>query len=230
MGANEWSACQPASEAAVQPAAAPAPDSAAGAFARILVPIDGSEAAARALAAAVRLARRDGAALALLAIVDLRLTYASEAGIPPADLVNSLRREARSFLLSGSLALPPDLHADELLREGEPAQEIVAAARAWRADLIVLGQTAPAGLGRLLADHTTDAVARRAPCPVLVVQAEPPAPGSPGGRDRRRLPATPTVCRRDGARRRRDHPANHDHRDNDGAATARPATTMKGYR
>lgn len=172
MGTHEWSACQPAA----------APAGATGAFARILVPIDGGAAAARALATAARLAERDGAALALLAVVDLRLTHASEAGIPPADLIASLRREARSFLLRGSLALPPELHADELLREGEPAQEIVAAARAWRADLIVLGQATHTGLGRLLGDRTADAVAQQAPCPVLVVQAAPPVRGAPGRR------------------------------------------------
>jgi nucleotide-binding universal stress UspA family protein len=154
--------------------------SVAGMFSRILVPVDGSEHVKRAVDTAVRLAQRDGAELALLAVVDLRLTYVAEAGILPADLIASLRREAGTFLLNGNLYLPPELHAVDLLREGEPARAIVAAAREWGADLIVLGHAASAGVGRLFADHTAEAVAQRAPCPVLVVQPEEP-PGGVGG-------------------------------------------------
>lgn len=153
-----------------------------GMFSRILVPVDGSEHVKRAVQTATRLAQRDGAELALLAVVDLRLTYVAEAGILPADLVTSLRREARAFLVNGNLYVPSELHAAELLREGEPAQAIVAAARDWRADLIVLGHAASAGVGRLFADHTAESVAQRAPCPVLVVRPEEPNGGVGGWR------------------------------------------------
>jgi nucleotide-binding universal stress UspA family protein len=181
MSEQTWTACEPASEPAVSPDATAAWGAMGGIFSRILVPIDGGEAAARALEAAARLAERDGAELALLAVVDVRLTYAAEAGIPPADLLTSLRREARSFLLNGNLGLPPALHAVEMLREGEPAGEIVAAARAWEADLIVLGQAHHSGLGQLFADRTADTVAHRAPCPVLVVHQGPAAGGAAWG-------------------------------------------------
>jgi nucleotide-binding universal stress UspA family protein len=156
----------------------------AGMFSRILVPVDGSEHVKRAIDTAARLARRDGAELALLAVVDLRLTYVAEAGILPADLMASLRREARAFLLNCTLYLPPELHAAELLREGEPAPAIVAAARDWRADLIVLGHVPCAGVHRFFADHTAETVAQRAPCPVLVVQ---PEGGQGGGGGWRRM-------------------------------------------
>lgn len=153
-----------------------------GAFSRILVPIDGGASSSRALERAAELAQREGAELALLAVADVRLTHASEAGIPPVDLLASLRREARSLLLHASLTLPPAVHAAELLHEGVPADEIVAAARAWRADLIVLGRRGHAGLTRVLAGGTADAVLRRAPCPVLVVRQTPViAPGAAGG-------------------------------------------------
>jgi nucleotide-binding universal stress UspA family protein len=177
MGAESRAGSSVASEPSV---ATGEPGSVAGMFARILVPVDGSEQVKRAIDTAARLAQRDGAELALLAVVDLRLTHVADAGILPADLIASLRREARAFLVHGNLHLPPELHAAELLREGDPAHEIVAAARDWRADLIVLGHAASVGMTRFFADHTAEAVAQRAHCPVLVVQPEG-ARGAVGG-------------------------------------------------
>lgn len=144
-------------------------------FSRILVPIDGSDAAMRAIDTAVRLALRDDAALALLAVVDTRLTSAAEAGILPSELLASLRQEARALLLTVSLSLPPAIHPDEIMREGQPAQEIVTAAQRWRADLIVLGRPPRTPVSRLLAGGTATTVARRAPCPVLFAHAPAPA-------------------------------------------------------
>ena len=146
------------------------PGAKAALFSRILVPVDGRLPARRAVETAGRLALREGAELALLAVADVRLTYTSEAGIPPSELMASLLREARANLINASLYLPRALHADELVREGQPADEIVAAAREWQADLIVLGREGHAGVGRLLANGVAEAVARRAPCPVLIVR------------------------------------------------------------
>jgi nucleotide-binding universal stress UspA family protein len=139
-----------------------------GTFTRILVLVDGGAAAARAVQMAADLAERDGADLALLAVVDRRLTYSAEAGIPAADLLSGLHRAARGLLVRACLTLPAGLHAAELLREGEPAQETVAAARAWRADLLVVGREEPTLLGRFL-PGVVDQIASQAPCPVLVV-------------------------------------------------------------
>jgi nucleotide-binding universal stress UspA family protein len=145
-------------------------------FTRILVPIDGSAPAIRAVDAAIEMAGESGAALALVHVVDVRLTYVSEAGIPWSELMASLRSEGRQLLSSTTrLRLPPALRADELVREGEPAREILAAARQWQADLIIIGRRSCRGLGRLVADGTADAVVRQAPCPVLVVCPEPAA-------------------------------------------------------
>jgi nucleotide-binding universal stress UspA family protein len=161
-------------------------------FSRILVPIDGGEPALRAVRTAAELAGRDGAALALLTVVDVELAYSAEAGVLPTDLLASLRREARSFLTAASLALPAGLQAAELLREGWPADEIIAAAREWGADLIVLGAAARSGLARLLPGGTVATVTRRAPCPVLVVRAAAATEARPAGGWRRLLHWAPS--------------------------------------
>lgn len=168
-----------ATAASLPPAEAGGPS---GLFTRILVPVDGGEAAGRALDAAMRLALRDGAELALIAVVDTGLAYSAEAGIAPPVVLADLRREARALLLRASLELPAPLHPDELVLEGRPGRAILDGARKWRADLIVLGRARRRGLGWPLANTTADWVARRAPCPVLTVCAAAPAVTDAGWR------------------------------------------------
>lgn len=58
-----------------------------------------------------------------------------------------------------------------LIWEGEPAESIVEAAYAERADLIVVGSHGRGAIGRALIGSVSDEVVRHAPCPVLVVRA-----------------------------------------------------------
>lgn len=55
---------------------------------------------------------------------------------------------------------------------GSPARQIVARAREWGADLIVLGTNERRGLSRLLFGSTSAAVAKRADCSVRVIRAK----------------------------------------------------------
>ena len=52
---------------------------------------------------------------------------------------------------------------------GLPPDAIVAAAKDWKADLIVLAKRPRSGLSHLLYGRTSDAVVREAPCAVLVI-------------------------------------------------------------
>jgi hypothetical protein len=52
---------------------------------------------------------------------------------------------------------------------GDPAAEILSAAAAWQADLIVMGTHGRAGLERWILGSVAQAVLRNAPCPVLTV-------------------------------------------------------------
>jgi universal stress protein A len=57
-----------------------------------------------------------------------------------------------------------------VLRDGVPAGEIVEAAAAERADMIVIGTHGRTGLGRFLLGSVAERVVRTAPCPVLTVR------------------------------------------------------------
>ena len=64
-----------------------------------------------------------------------------------------------------------DIRFDYLLREGDPAQEILATANQRHCDLIVIGTHGKKGLQRVIVGSVAEDVLRRAYCPVLAVRA-----------------------------------------------------------
>jgi nucleotide-binding universal stress UspA family protein len=58
-----------------------------------------------------------------------------------------------------------------MVREGDPVEQILAAADELKADLIVMPTTGRTGVFDALRGSTTERVLRRAPCPLLAVPA-----------------------------------------------------------
>jgi nucleotide-binding universal stress UspA family protein len=96
----------------------------------------------------------------------------------------------------------PEWRFVRLQRDGDPLEQIEAAAESVRADLIVMATHGRHGVFDALRGSTTEQVVRRASCPVLAV------PASRSSRDRTAsLPSRSPACRRRGpsrTRRRRD--------------------------
>jgi nucleotide-binding universal stress UspA family protein len=66
--------------------------------------------------------------------------------------------------------LPSAFHGHEpLIREGTPAEQILAAIKAEKIDLVIVGKTSKSGLDRFLLGSTSEKVLTNAPCSVLVV-------------------------------------------------------------
>jgi nucleotide-binding universal stress UspA family protein len=132
----------------------------------ILVPLDGSVLAERALPLARRLAAADGGRLVLLWV--LRAPPAGAAGDPLREVAP--RREAEAYLrrLAAGPEAPP---AEPVVLEGEAAPTILAEARRRGVDAIVLSTHGRSGIGRWLYGSVADAVMRHAAVPVLLVPA-----------------------------------------------------------
>jgi nucleotide-binding universal stress UspA family protein len=81
-------------------------------------------------------------------------------------------------------AYVPDrpLAVEYLLRAGDPAAAVLAAAAERECDLIVMGTHGRTGLGRLLTGSVAEAVLRHAHCPVLVVRTTEHPCTTPGTR------------------------------------------------
>ena len=141
-------------------------------FKRILIAVDESAPAARALESGVSLARELGGELAIAHVVDTASAFHPELGAYDEKLLQELRRAGQLLLKAAVAQVPGEIHAVQMLLEGDPAETIIEAAREWRADAIVLGSDSRGRLAHFLLGSTADTVIRRAPCPVLTVRQQ----------------------------------------------------------
>lgn len=116
---------------------------------------DGSPASDRAVDAAVEFAREGAKVIG----VTVRAPT-DDAGQRPTQLVEMIVAHAGAF----------GVRLTTELRTGHPAQEILAAARAHRADLIVLGHSGRSGAWGRFLGTTAEKVSRHAECSVLIVR------------------------------------------------------------
>jgi nucleotide-binding universal stress UspA family protein len=145
-------------------------------FKRILVPLDGSPLAEKALPVAMSLAQRFDGQIILLRVVDfpVLVTPVMYPEIPPSQLVeirDQARQEAEAYLKA---------RQDELSRQGfdvriflgetSPAEHIINTADAEEVDLIVMSTHGRGGLARWALGSVADRVIRHGPCPVLLIR------------------------------------------------------------
>jgi nucleotide-binding universal stress UspA family protein len=141
-----------------------------GTFKKVLVAIDGSRPAARALDVAIKLASQIGAQLATVHVVDLSRAFVPELGIADDVMITTLRREGAESLDAACRRVPESLKVERFLVEGEPAETIISTAEDWGADVIVMGSDSRGRLAHFLLGSTADSVIRRSPCPVMTVR------------------------------------------------------------
>jgi nucleotide-binding universal stress UspA family protein len=147
-------------------------------YQRLLVPVDGSPCSLRGLEEALALARVTGGRIRLVHVIEEPLVALGADGAIDAsvDLV-ALAREAAERVLAEALdtvrqaGVPVD---DALLDtfDGRVCDLVVDAARAWPADLVVIGTHGRRGVGRLLLGSDAEQILRRCPVPVLLVRHE----------------------------------------------------------
>jgi universal stress protein A len=132
----------------------------------ILCPVDLSEASAAVAWLASSLARDHGARLVLLYVAE------PPPFVNPGDFQKALRRpdgyQAQlEALLRGIEPAESSTPIAYRLADGDPATEILEAAREMCCDLVVMGTHGRGGLERAWLGSVAEAVLRKAPCPVL---------------------------------------------------------------
>jgi nucleotide-binding universal stress UspA family protein len=144
-------------------------------YKRILVPIDGSETAARGLTEAIGLAADQGAILRVVHVVsDAYVAAMLAGGLQSEALVQDIRRAAESLLRDAAQrARQAQLSVQtELLEQGSRVGEaLVEAAGKWPADLIVMGTHGRRGLARAALGSDAEYVVRNSGLPVLLLRA-----------------------------------------------------------
>ena len=144
----------------------------------LLAATDLSAHAERAARRAAILARSSGARLQLLHVLDERelAQLEAEAAFRSADLSHAWEDLARRELqaLAQDLSQAHGVVVQPQACRGQPFEEIVAAA--LLCDLLVLGAQGQHALRDFFVGTTADRLARKAPCPLLVVRDRPAGP------------------------------------------------------
>ena len=144
-------------------------------FGHLLVPVDFSPHARRALETARQLADLYGSELHLLHVVESPvippsygpLYSAAAAGVAFSDLAREVEENLRDLL---SRVEGPDVNSNLQVVEGIAAPSITRYAEKIGADLIVIATHGLSGLEHFLLGSVTEKVMRTAPCPVLVLK------------------------------------------------------------
>ncbi len=145
----------------------------------ILVGVDGSENSFKALDFALNLAEKFNASVMILNVseslvmgtVTEEVTGSSDGNT--STFVTDLRQihnEILSRSVAHAKAVKPNLSVSSMLKEGEPAAEIINAAKEGGFDVIVVGHRGLSKMKERVLGSISEKVANLAPCPVIIVK------------------------------------------------------------
>ena len=148
-------------------------------FKRILVPLDGSARAERAIPVAARLTRASGGVVVLLRVADLPSAFVPYSSADPwttQKIIDADVAEAKQYL--EDVICLDSLRGVQVETEvivGTASSTILSVAEVGRFDLIVLCSHGSSGMRRWLLGSVAEKVARYAPVPVLLLREGGPA-------------------------------------------------------
>ena len=151
-------------------------------FSHILVALDGSQLAEKALPVAKDLADSSGGTIHLIQVVsrqpEFEAAHGGEGSSQMAELSQDLARRLIETRLTGgqeyldrisSELASPGLKVETAILEGAADEQIISYSREHGVDLIVISTHGYGGIKRLLLGSVTDRVLRSCEVPVLVV-------------------------------------------------------------
>lgn len=143
-------------------------------FQRILVPLDGSPRAERALPVAARIARASGGSILLLQVVSPPIDYGGglgAGGLVSGEMIESDIAEASSYLKTiATMELLAGIATVTEVLYGPPAQDILAYTETQEADLIIMCSHGRTGITRWVLGSVAHRLAHQSPVPVLVLR------------------------------------------------------------
>lgn len=149
---------------------------------KILVALDGSEPAGRALDLALDMAEKYSADILLLSVVQpvimppVRYSPATAPSFPT-PAAGSHSRNLKDYhkrvlaeALTKAKKAKRKLKVSTKLAEGRPSDKIIETAKEEEIDIIVMGSRGLGGIKQFFLGSVSDRVADEAPCPVLIIK------------------------------------------------------------
>jgi len=142
-------------------------------YRRILLAYNGTTYAAAALRQGAELARLCGAELHLLGIVSTSGGFAIAQAAGPQDVWGLEQQHLREALEKAARDIAgKGVNLVSVIREGDPAAEIVAYAREIKADLAVIGHRDRSALARWFGGSTSGRLIQDLHCNLLIAEGE----------------------------------------------------------
>ncbi len=137
---------------------------------KVLIAIDGSPNSKKTLLEGASLAKKNKAKLTLVTVA--QTTFEADLNENEIKLLkDAVILKARVFLEETASALKKlKIKADAVLREGDPANEILLAANEIKPDIIIVGSRGKGKIARFLLGSVSRKIAELAKCSVLVVK------------------------------------------------------------
>ena len=139
-------------------------------FQRILVPLDGSDRAEQAIAAAANLAGVSGGSILLLHVVNPDITHLEAPGISIGTIDAEIERAKQYLAMVATCKMLSGISVTTEVLAGDPALTIFPAAHAHQADLIIMCSHDSTGTRRWDMGSVSQKVARCSPLPVLILR------------------------------------------------------------
>lgn|SRR5512139_1516394 len=136
---------------------------------KILVPVDSSEFAFKALGKAIQMAKEQGAQLTIMSVAPQFEGVVEEL---PISCVDKFKEHAEQVVdRAKQLAEQAGLKCETVVMVGaSPADTILMYAEKWKTDLIVMGHRGMSALKRFVVGSVAGRVVAYAPCSVMVVR------------------------------------------------------------
>jgi universal stress protein A len=145
-------------------------------FKRIMVASDLSKVSRGALDTAIVFAQSKGAELIMVHVLAPIVPFGPEQLTQPALLetieVDARRWAEQQLARLAAAARKAGVRVKVVLLSGDPADQIIRAARTHRADLIVVGTHGRRGFSKMMIGSVAERVVRTAPCPVVTVRSQ----------------------------------------------------------
>lgn len=138
-------------------------------YRRILLPVDGSESAQKAMKTGLELAKMLGAEVTAISVVDMTSFSQTAQGYMLPDLYvyadKAAEASVKEVIQAGESM---GVNVKGIVSRGSPAEDIID--RSGEHDLIIMGTHGRSGVSHALIGSVAERVVRFASCPVMVVK------------------------------------------------------------
>jgi len=143
-------------------------------FKKIVVPLDGSDTAEKALVLAADLADPQDAEILLLRVSDFPIGSVEYGGLAFYNMQADCEKIAEQYLQTVKESIKSGPSVKTKLVSGHPVESLLRESKAFAADLVVMTSHGKSNLERWVMGTTAENFARRCPCPVLVTRSGKP--------------------------------------------------------